>query len=248
MKQILFFDIENGPMTTFNWKTRADYIGHYMVKEPNYMLVWGARWRGQKRIHQGVVTPTEARNGDDRRIIEDLANLIREADMVIGHNVDKHDLAITRGRVLVHGLEPLPPTRSIDTLKIAKRDFGLHYNGMEPLCELAGIETGKKIGMARWRKALAGDKASLDALKEYNKGDVIASEKLFDWMLPHAQRISRLVDGPGFSCPFCGNSTLIKRGFYRTQVSTFQRWQCTTCNKYSRSKSLVEKRLPVHPL
>lgn len=248
-QKILIFDIEQAPMLFYGWRTRADYIGHYMVKERPFIMSWSAKWYQKDKMYSDTVTPEEARNRDDSRIIASLADMVREADVVIGHNVDSHDLAILRGRVLIHNLDPLPPAiRSVDTLKIAKRDLGLPYNGMEPLCELAGIPMGKKIGMDGWKKALAGDRKSLKALREYNRADVVSSEMLFDWMRPHVRRLTRLVDGPGHICPSCGSPDLQKRGITRTQVSAFQQWQCNNCKRYSRSKSLAEKRLPMHPL
>ncbi len=246
--RVLIFDIEYGAMELFGWDPSADYIGHYMVNRLGYILAWSAKWYREPEIFSGIVTPDESIARDDKRIVEDLAKLLRTAEIVIGHNVVRHDLKKTRGRILLHGLETLPPLRTIDTLTIAKRDFGFDYNGMEPLLELAGIEAPKKIGMPNWIKAMEGSSSALDLLNKYSIEDAQASEDLFEWMKPYVQRLVRMVDGPGWMCPSCGSIDLVKRGEQKTQVSTFQRWQCKNCGHYSRSKSLLKKRLELHPL
>lgn len=245
----LIFDIEQAPATYASWKTNPDYLPHYMQMTPPFIASWAAKWYGNKTIYSERVSMMAAREQNDYWPVYKLADLLREADVVIGHAVEKHDLNKIRGKVTKYDIEPLPPSiRSIDTLTIIKRDLGYDYNGMEALCKDWDIPVGKKIGMANWHKVLKGDVAALKLLQEYNKADIISTEAIFEKIKPHVRRLPRLVDGPGFQCPVCGSEDLQKRGFHRTQVSTFQRWQCKNCGRYSRSKSLAEKRLPVHPL
>lgn len=246
---VLIFDIEQAPATYANWRTDPGYLPHYMQKTPPFIASWAAKWYGRKRIYSDTVKQSEARKQDDKRIIESLAEYLRKADVVIGHAVERHDLAKIRGKVVKYNLDPLPPNiRSIDTLTLIKRDLGYDYNGMEALCLDWGIPTGKKIGMANWMKVLDGDWEALDKLRKYNRADIVSTEAIFEKIKPHVRRLPRLVDGPGFKCPSCGSEDLQKRGLAKTQVSTFQQWQCNNCKRYSRSKSLAEKRLPVHPL
>lgn len=233
-----------------SWKRDVGYIPEWL-KRPDgdpFIAVWGAKWRGEDKVVQGVVTPAEARKTDDKRAIKPLIDMIRQADIVLGHNMNRHDLPIVRGRALLHRLPPLPPVNVIDTLAMARRDFGLPYNGMESMCELAGIPTGEKIGMTNWHKVLDGDKEALTKLKHYNYYDVEGSENLFEWMLPYVSRLQRLVGGPGSVCPTCDSAKLQKRGLRHTAVSTYQRYECMNCGRYTRAKSLAEMRLPWHPL
>ncbi len=246
--RVLIFDIEYGAMELFGWDPSVDYIGHYMVNRLGYILAWSAKWYREPEIFSGIVTSVESEDRDDKRIVEDLAKLLRTADIVIGHNVVKHDLKKTRGRILLHGLETLPPIRAIDTLTVARRDFGFDYNGMEPLLKLAGLNVPKKIGMDNWIKAMQGDSVALGLLNKYSIEDAQASEDLFEWMKPYVQRLIRMVDGPGWKCPICGSIDLVKRGEQKTQVSTFQRSQCSNCERYSRTKSLKTTRLELQPL
>jgi transposase-like protein len=46
----------------------------------------------------------------------------------------------------------------------------------------------------------------------------------------------------------CGSENLQKRGFHRTNVSNFQRYQCQDCSRYSRSRKSESTKLSNTPL
>ena len=46
----------------------------------------------------------------------------------------------------------------------------------------------------------------------------------------------------GEQCSNCGSDALQKRGFHRTKVSKFQRFQCTDCGSWHRGRdNLLDK-------
>lgn len=246
--KILFFDIETAPRLAHVWRAYADYVPHGQMVHDTFLLTWAAKWGHGKKIMSARLTEHEARDQDDERIVTELADLVREADIVVAHNIDKFDLRVLNARVMVLGLEPLGPTQTIDTLKLSKRHFDLSYNKLDYLAEALGLGRKIKTDFDLWLDAYHGRNDGLDKMLRYNKKDVELLEKVFEHMKPYVNRLTRLFDGEGHVCPYCGSDELQKRGFYRTQASTFQRYQCTNCEKYSRARTSQKAKFDVHPL
>ena len=219
--------------------------------QSTFLLNWGAKWTEGKVI-SGLVTPEEAKNRDDRRIITDLANLIRKADVCVAHNGDGFDLPMLNNRLLYWQLEPLGNVRTIDTLKLARKNFRLEYNKLDYLAEYLGLGRKIKTDMELWKGCLDGDPKSLQAMKKYNRQDVLLLEKVFHTMKPYVRQLPRLFDAERENeraCPTCGSEDFWARGYYRTQSGTFGNLQCQKCGRYSRYRTVERlKKLGVHPL
>lgn len=104
------------------------------------MLCWSAKWLNGE-IYSDVINSEEVINEDDKRIVQSLIKLINEADIVITHNGDSFDLPKISSRVVVNNLSPIKPYQSIDTKKIAAKQFGFSSNKLDALAGLFGIET-----------------------------------------------------------------------------------------------------------
>lgn len=252
---VLVFDVETAPLLAHVWHPFGDYVGIDQLLHSSFMLTWSAKWYGDDHMMNDRLTGDEALAQDDTRIIESLAELVREADVVIAHNGDRFDIPVLNKRLFLLGLEPLPPITSIDTLKLAKKNFKLARNNLDHIARELGLGGKIKTDFDLWKNAYQGDEDALKEMQTYNDYDVVILEKVFDRMKPYVRRLKRMVDGPGFTCPFCGSEDLSKAEKpsgedkpYRTQVSTYQMWQCQNCRKFSRSKTLKEKRHPLHPL
>jgi predicted RNA-binding Zn-ribbon protein involved in translation (DUF1610 family) len=249
--KVLFVDIETAPLLSFVWQPDPDYIPHEALVHDSFMLAWGAKWAGQKRVLTGLLTSDEARQQDDRRIVIELADLVRQADILVAHNGDQFDIPMLNNRLLIMGLEPIGPVRSIDTLKLAKRNFRLPYNKLDFLAEALGLGQKLKTGFDLWRRCYLGEGAALAKMRRYNMHDVRLLEQVFEKLRPHVQGLARLSEAERAgerACPSCGSYQLIARGFYRTQASTYQKWRCKDCGRYSRARTAERNRFTVHPL
>lgn len=217
-----------------------------------FLINWGAKWANDKRMLHGLVTPQEAVDRDDRRIVETLAALIRQADAVVAHNIDGFDLPMLNNRLLKYQMEPLGPVRTIDTLKLARKNFRLEYNKLDYLGEYLGLGRKLKTDMDLWLGCIEGDQRSLDRMRQYNAQDVRLLEKIFTAMLPYVRNMPRMFDAEREGeriCPVCGSADLMVRGYYRTQASTFGKLQCKKCGRYSRYRTVERlKKIGVHPL
>ena len=234
----LYLDIETAPMVSFLWDLKADYVNPDMVIQHSYLLTWAAKWAGDDRIVAKRLTGREAKDGDDKRIAAALADLIRQADVIVAHNGDRFDLPKLNARIAVHGLDPLGNVRTIDTLKKSRQAFKFASNRLDELAKALGLEVKNDTTFDLWRRCMAGDVPALKELDAYCRQDVVVLEAVFEALRPHVKGLPRLVDAGQFGqrvCPSCGSSELVRDGVHRTDASTFKRFRCSGCGRQCRS-------------
>ena len=249
--KILFYDLETAPLLAHIWHPTDDYVPMDRLIHGSFLLTWSAKWRGDRTVHTGVVTPAEATSQSDARIVEQLADMIREADFIVAHNANRFDVPMLNNRLLALGLEPVGPKQSLDTLVWAKKNFRLAYNKLDYLGEFLGLGRKLKTDFDLWRSCYHGDAKALARMAKYNKQDVVLLELVFNALLPYVKNLPRLIepnDARLHACPTCGSDQLSKRGCSRTNTSTFQRYQCNGCRRYCRDRTAERNRLAVTPL
>jgi uncharacterized protein YprB with RNaseH-like and TPR domain len=251
--RVLFFDIETAPMLAYIWQARTEYVGTHQIEHETFLLTWAAKWSDRKKVHGDKLNQGEAEVQDDSRIVASLADLIRQADVICGHNVDRFDLPMLNNRLLLLGLDPLGPVRTVDTLKMAKRSFRLASNKLDWLAQQLGL--GGKIGtdFDLWRRCYQGDEKALAAMLRYNRRDVALLQQVYERMEPYVRgAVPRLVDGDGtngLACPTCGSGDVSEDGFHRTNSSSYPRFVCGSCGRRSRSRNADRsKRLRLTPM
>lgn len=240
MTRILYMDIETAPMLAYVWQAKTDYIGTHQFTHDFFMLSWAAKFDDRKTVRSGVLNSSEARGQQDARIVSDLADVLREADIVVGHNLNSFDIPKINSRLLLNQLEPLGPIRTIDTLTLARRSFKLASNKLDYLAQLLGVGGKLTTGFDLWRRCYMGDTKALAQMVRYNRNDVVIQEKVYESLLPYLKGVPRIaepVSGDDRGCPYCGADTLVRRGSYTTNASTFQRWYCKPCRRYTRSRT-----------
>jgi DNA polymerase III epsilon subunit-like protein len=215
------------------------------------LISWAAKWGDEKKVMSSALTGDEARAQDDERIVIELAALIREADVIIAHNIDKFDVPMFNNRLLLLGLENLGPVETIDTLKLSKANFRLAYNKLDYLAEKLGFGRKIKTDFDLWLAAYHGDEVALGQMLRYNRKDVVLLEQVFEALRPYVKNLKRLVEAAWdgqIACPNCGAEDYQRRGERRTQVSTFVQFQCNQCKRYFRSRKSENKKLGVVPV
>jgi hypothetical protein len=249
--KVLIYDLETAPLLAHIWHPTDDYVAHDRLIHDSFLLTWSAKWHGVKGMQTGVLSGKEAVSQNDKRIVKELAVLIREADFVVAHNADRFDVPMFNNRLLAYGLEPIGPKRSIDTLKLAKANFRLAYNKLDYLGEFLGLGRKIKTDFDLWKSCYHGDEKALARMARYNRRDVVLLEQVYDRLLPYVKNLPRMAepahDGQ-HACPSCGSEDIISRGTYNTNVSTFRRFHCRSCKRYSRSRHAVKKHFTTAPL
>src|SRR3990167_2337131 len=120
--KILLYDIENSPSLGWVWQKWETNVIDF--DKEWYMLSFAFKWLGDKSVKSYALPDFKGYNKDktnDRQLVEKLHELISEADMIVHHNGDRHDIRKSNARFLYHGLTPPPPYKTIDTKKVAKR-------------------------------------------------------------------------------------------------------------------------------
>lgn len=248
--KVLFYDLETAPLLAHIWHPSDDYVPMDRLVHGSFLLCWSAKWADGKKVMSGVLTGPEARDQDDGRIVAELAELVREADFLVAHNANKFDIPMFNNRLLILGLEPMGPKRSIDTLVLAKQAFRLPYNKLDYLGVALGLGRKLKTDFDLWLACYQGDAKALAQMVKYNRQDVVLLEAVYGKLLPYVKNLPRLVEPTSlgqFACPTCGSENLTRRGVHRTNASTFQRFQCV-CGRYCRQKTSDKVRLSVAPL
>ena len=251
--RLLFFDLESAPIPTYVWGAHDQYVRPDALERDTYLLSWASKWSDRKRVQSAVVTPEEAMDDDDGRIVAELADIMRDADSVVAHNAKRFDVPLMNARLLQLGLEPLGPVRVIDTLSWARQSFKLASNSLDYLAWLLGVDGKLPTDFNLWRRSDKGDEKALKRMARYNRRDVEVLEAVYYKLLPYAVGVPRLVDadpdGNRGVCSRCGEDALQKRGFHYTAASTYQRYQCTHCKKWDRDrKAISERKLDTVPL
>lgn len=234
--RVLLFDTENAPNASWTWGKWEQNVIEF--SEPWYFLSFAYKWLDQKKVTVKSLRdypgydPTKP---CDKALCEDLHKVLDDADYVIAHNGDKHDLRKARARFVKHGLTPPSPFKSIDTLKIARRYFQFDSNSLDDLGQYLGV--GRKIahtGKHLWFGCMRGDPKSWGVMEKYNSGDVALLERIYLRLRPYAANHPDLTFiSRERACPSCQSPKIQQRGFNMTKAGRKPRMQCQSCGAWS---------------
>ncbi len=243
--KILVLDIETAPTKAFVWRFWQENVSVDQIIANSYMLTWAAKWYDKDKIMSDALYMDEVEDESDMRIVESLAELIREADVLIAHNLDRFDYPVVNTRVAKHGLENLGVQTQIDTLKLAKKNFKFPHNSLDGIAAYFDLDRKLKTEFKLWVDVVSGDQAALNRMLKYNKQDVKVLQDVFDHMKPYVKRLPRLYDpsvDDEFCCVRCGqDEDFQRRGFYRTQSGNFVKLKCQVCGHYNRQRVSAKK-------
>ena len=237
--KILYLDIETAPKLAYVWRFFKENIGAKQVVDHGHIMSFAAVWNDN-----GYATYKENRGDDDKTITEQLINLLDEADIVVGHNVEKFDCATISGRALVLGIKPPSPYKVIDTYQVARKVFKFESNSLEYLsgvlgCDFKKLAHDKFPGFLLWSECLKGNPEAWEEMKLYNIQDTFAVRDVYMKMrpwIPNHPNIGVFHEGGKPVCPKCGSHHIQRRGYAYTQVSKFQRFVCMDCGGWSRTR------------
>lgn len=241
--KIILWDIETAPMVVTSWGLFKPYLSHDNILEDTSLLC--AAWKevGDSTVHTVAINPDKPRQ--DRRVIKTLRDALAKADVLVGHNGDRFDLKTFNARLAYHGLKPLPPIKTVDTLKVARRHFRFTSNRLDYLGAFLGV--GRKIHTSYklWLDILLHkDREALAKMIAYNKQDVLLLEKVYKKLRPYMTNHPNQRVCVDHVCPICGEKDrLQKRGFRLTQTSRAQAYQCQACGGWS--KGIGQKRTDI---
>jgi predicted RNA-binding Zn-ribbon protein involved in translation (DUF1610 family) len=228
--KILNIDIETRPALAYIWDLKTRYVQPEMLVEPKRMLCFAAKWVDDDE----VVFASEWGTGQYgmRTILRDL---LHDADAVLHYNGIRFDLPHIRTALVQGGLCPPSPFRQIDLYRTVSSKFALMSNRLDEVAKAFGLtrklETG---GFQLWRDVMVGDVTAQRKMMDYNIGDLTPNEELYKLIRPWIESHPSVAALTGeHECPVCGSTDLRREGWYHTQVSRYQRYQCRACGKWS---------------
>lgn len=242
LPKILVLDIETSNIIAKVWGLWNNNVALNQVIKHSSIFSYAAKFIGDDKIYYND-TFNQKDKRDDKKIVNEIIQLINESDFVLGHNSTKFDLPRIRARQLINKLESMKLVQEIDTLKIAKKFLGFDSNKLEHLTHMLCTKHKKLIkkefhGQELWNEFENGNESAQKNMKDYNILDILSLEELYvdhisqyDYMTPN---FSSFNDSPIFRCN-CGNDSFKPAGFHITKKSKFEKFRCTKCGKTHRS-------------
>lgn len=226
--KILIFDLETQPALYYAW--RLYDTNALEVLEYSKVISFSAKWLEGKQVTKALCDYTGNR---EKKLLQDLWDLVNEADIIIAHNGKAFDFGRMNSSFLKHGIPPPAPVQKIDTKKMAKEVFGFDSNSLEHLAQF--LEVGAKMptgGYELWKQCRANDPVAWAKMKKYNAHDVVILEKIYLKMRPWNINHPNLnLYSRGEGCPKCGgpDEAIKSRGEYEAKTRLYRRYRCSTC-------------------
>lgn len=243
MPRICVFDIETSPIKCYTFGLWNQNITIDKIITDTFMISWAGKMLNEAKVFSDVLTPEEAVNQEDFRIVKSLWDLLNSSDILIGHNLKQFDIKKFNTRCLLYNLPPISSVQIIDTLLVAKDNFSFSSNSLKYINQFLGIKTKvENDGFKLWAACMEGDKKALDTMLEYNVGDVFATEDLYYKILPFIKghpNLSMFFESSERVCKKCMSKNLLKNGFYYTSASKFEAVRCADCGSVGRLKTNV---------
>lgn len=235
--KILLVDVETAPLLVHSWELWQPRLTHENIVRDTSLICVAAKWLG-KRVYCLSVDPKTPT--DDRELCKSIYPVLQEADVLVGHNLERFDRRVLNARFLFHGMKPLPPVQVVDTLKIARKHFRLTSNRLDYLGRYLNVGRKLKTDFGLWLKVLAGDSSALDRMKKYCSKDVDLLHDVYLKLRAFDERHPNVALMSGKRCcPNCGGGSLESRGLRYAKSCAYRRLICRNCGAPSRETKAV---------
>lgn len=209
--------------------------------KPWWMLSFAFRWLGKNKTYAYSLPDMRGYKQDrsnDKELSRKLWELMGESEVLVAHNGDAYDQKMAYARFLKHGFTPPSPSQTVDTLKVARKNFKIPSNKLDDLGQYLGVGRKEKHhGFATWIGCMDGDPRSWDEMVRYNKRDVELLERVYLKLKPYMNNHpnANVYNDTFANCPNCGQDSLIRSGWRVNRTGRHQRFHCTHCGAWSMS-------------
>lgn len=231
----LLFDLETSPGIVATWGA-YEQNALWVIRYP-MVITFSVKYLNGRQITKSLADyDHDPSNPNDLYLVKELYDYLDSADFVIAQNGDSFDLKVANTRFLRHKMPPLPKILSVDTKKVAKRNFRLFSNKLDWMGDF--LELGHKTeheGIGLWRKCVEqNDAKAWSRMKKYCAQDVKLLEKVYletrGWDQYHPNMnviLNRSIE----ACPNCMSKNTRKRGFRATRTGKRQEYGCNECGR-----------------
>lgn len=247
--KVLTLDIETKPLEGYFWAMYNNNLSLSQMLEDWYILSWAAKWGHEDRVIYQDKSGTWD-DASDKDLLQDIWSLLDEADFIVTQNGIRFDQKKLNARFILNGMKKPSSYRHIDTLKIAKETFGFTSNKLEymtdKLCKKYKKLKHKNFpGQELWNECLKGNGEAWDEMEEYNIHDVLSTEELYTIIAPWYKKLPNFnlyYDDLETRCSACGGVEFVHNGYDYTNLSKFDRFQCTGCgHEHTNRVNLLSK-------
>src|SRR5262249_48969437 len=95
----------------------------------------------------------KTKRSDDSGIVKAVIEELCKWDIWIAHNGARFDVPWLRTRMAKHGLPPLPPTKLLDPVQLARNKLKMSYNSLDKLATFLGVNTKTEVDPDMWLRA-----------------------------------------------------------------------------------------------
>jgi hypothetical protein len=228
----LLYDVERFPNLGYTWGKHEQEVIEFEREAMVCSVAW--QWYPRKEVRVLALCDMpgyDPRKWGNRSLMEAFAAELAKADVAVGHNITDFDDNVVNTDFVVNGINPPPPHRTIDTLRVLRSRFRFNSNRLEDACVRLGI--GRKVphpGFAMWKGCMRGDPKSWRQMKSYNVGDVDPLLRgLYEAERPWIRNHPNVTVGGSDGCPTCGHPDLKPWSWAYTQAGKYQRYVCKKC-------------------
>jgi len=230
----LFWDIEVSANIVLAWRAGYDLDINYdsIVQERKIICIcW--KWEGENKVH----SLRWDKNQDDREMLRKFLVVANEADELCGHYADRFDLPWFKTRCLIHGFEPLPPYKTIDTKAWASKYFYFNSNKLDYIGSILGLGKKIKTDYDLWKDIMLKNcPVALNKMVRYCCRDVELLENVYHklkFCVKPKTHHGVMAGLDKWTCPRDGsrNVSLRKKRVSAAGTVTYQ-MQCNECGGY----------------
>ena len=243
--RVLIYDLERVPMRTKNievWDAKS-LMGRRLtasdIESWGRTVCMGYKWLDERATH--IISEWD--EGGREGFLRKAWDLINEAHVVVGHNMQRFDQKHLQGEFELEGLGPASPVKITDTLLLAQRNFNYEMNNLDVITRRYGLthKNDKYSSRIAWA-AVGGDVKAQRRIERYCKGDVRATEALYRRLRPWGNTNLGVFfedSDETLRCPTCTSTKVQKRGVAVTGLGRYQRYQCQGCGACGRGKKAL---------
>ena len=240
--KILVLDIETAPIRAAVWRIFKENVGLSQIEKDWYVISWAAKWIGDDEVFYEDKSESYS-DEDDFELLQGIWDLLDQADIIITQNGKRFDKKKLNARFIFHGMKPPSMYRHIDTLEIAKKNFGFTSNKLEYMTNLLctvykKLDHKKFPGYSLWEHCLKGDPEAWQEMQDYNIHDVLSLEELYMKMRPWDNshpNINLYYEDLEIRCR-CSSTNLDHNGYWYTNLSKFDKFRCKDCGAEVRGR------------
>ena len=235
--KIILFDIETSLMKVASFGLKNDFIQHTNILQDWSIIC--ACWKelGVKKIESVSVIDDPKRfkkdSTDDYFVVNSLREMLLQADILIGHNLNSFDVKKLNARIIYNGMKPVPPVKTIDTLREARKIAKFTSNRLDYLGKFLGVGGKLSTEGGLWLRTLNNDSSAIKSMVVYCKRDVQVLEDVYLKLRPFMINHPNIADVYTLHCPKCNCSDITK---HKPRVSASgivkQQYQCKGCFGY----------------